>query len=300
LLTPLDIPNLAWLTQTSKEEEIDAVISATTEALGNRFAQAGEVYRPLHTAARAVDLLSGARSPVNAAEGEFVATLPKALKMQIIVATTRNDEDPSPIKQLLPAESQKDIFIAGYSVIGPSLGGDATCNVYPLGTSRVENWTEQVSGSFIAWPCDYQDTWDRLMVSGYADCGPICQSRPLNISSSGSVDCRIFIDQPNLDACDPAQGWLDPDGKATFVDRFGINLRRCEILQHTGAKLDACRNSLECTACGSGFCATEVPELVAPESYCNGTGVPWPLRFTGGATATNAEYINIVCATGGI
>jgi hypothetical protein len=62
---------------------------------------------------------------------------------------------------------------------------------------------------------------------------------------------------------------------------LGVKVRRCEIAQLTGAKLEACRSTLECSGCGSGFCATEVPKLDQSE-YC-GAEYFWPLRFVGGA-----------------
>lgn len=296
LLTSVDIAKLAWITQTSLVGEIDAVVAAATEALGKRLATSNDVYRPLHTAAHAVDLLTGARMPATSAESEFMTTLPKSFVLEVIVANTRPDADPQSISQVLPTPTMNDkIYISGYAVFGPSNMGGPTCEVSPVGNSRLESWTTQTMGHFYAWPCAEQTTWDLLMVNGWADCGPVCHTHAIQTHTDGSAECKIFIEQPDLTKCDAAQGWQDPDGKASLVDRNGVQLRRCEMIQHTGANLDACRHSLECTNCGSGFCVTEVPELVPDDGTCNGSDVPWALRFTGGATAADGAWISTSC-----
>lgn len=300
LLTSVEIPNLAWTTKTSQMEEIDAVVAAAVEGLEKRLAMPGEVYRPLHATARAVDLITGARKPENDSENAFVTSMPKNFLLQVFTASTRNDADPSLVSQVLPAQTpHENIYDIRYSVIAPSTMGDTTCAVNPPGASRLESWAKALDAQVVGWPCDYQNTWDAMMIAGFADCGPVCYSRPLKIASDGTVQCKAYIEQPDLDRCDPERGWNDPAGQATFTERFGEKLRKCEIVQHAGAALEACRKTLACTDCGAGFCATEVKEIQQwDNSQCSGSDVQWPLRFTGGSLTSTESWFTITCMTG--
>lgn len=299
LLTWVDAPNLAWITNTSKQEEVDTIITATDEALAQRLAKPEESYRPLRAATRTIDLITGTRAPENNAESEFIGTLPQWFTLEVIVANTREDEDASPIENLLPIQTMNETsWIANLSMIGPSASGSAFCDVYPLSDSRLERWAERMNARFIAWPCNHQDTWDGILQRLSVSCGTRCYGHPPVILSDGSAKCRAFIDQVDLDKCDPSRGWSDPGGTAIFAHRWGIRMRQCEIMQHMGANLNACRHSLECPNCGSGFCVTEFPGLVLPEKYCPGSDVPWSMRFTGGSLATPQGLLHVFCDTG--
>jgi hypothetical protein len=94
LVTSREIPALAWTTQTSHEEEIEPVMAGVTEALGQRLAEPGEEYRPLRTARRALELVTGARAPVGEAEVALVRSLPQDRIARLLVASTRDDEGP--------------------------------------------------------------------------------------------------------------------------------------------------------------------------------------------------------------
>ncbi len=298
LLTWVDVPDLAWITNTSKEEDVDAIIAATAVALETRLAKPGESYRPLRVTKRAIDLITGARSAENAAESNFMATLPPWAQLDVIVANTRDDEDVSPVEDFVPIRSiDEPSFYPKISVIGPSTLGNVFCNVSPLGDSRLERWADEVDPRFISWPCTNQDTWDHLMGTLLASCGSTCYGGAPAVSPDGSAQCRAFIDQPDLTSCNPARGWSDPGGVATFVTQWGMNLRHCEIAQHTGEKLVACRHSLECLDCGGGFCMTEVPGLITPDSFC-ADGKGWSLRFTGGSIAAWVGLLHVYCDTG--
>ncbi len=299
LLTSVEIPNLAWTTKTSKMEEIDAVVAAATEGLEKRLATAGDVYRPLHATARAVDLITGARKAENDAENGFVTSLPRDFLLQVFTASTRSDDDPTLISQLLPTPvMNENLLDIRYSVITPSTMGDALCQVNGPGASRIEYWANQVQANVYAWPCNDDKALDSIMIAGFADCGPMCYSRPLLIAADGTVQCKAYIEQPDLERCDAERGWRDPDGKATLVERNGETRRKCEIVQHSGAALEACRKTVECTNCGGGFCATEVTEIQQwKDSPCNGSDVQWPLRFTGGSVTGANSWVTISCLT---
>jgi hypothetical protein len=296
LLTPLDSPALAWITQTSSNTEIDAVVAAATEALGQRLAQPGEVYRPLRAARRALDLVNGARAPESAAETALKASLPEDAIKLVLVASTRDDEDTTPVAALLPDEAT--LGTSSIAVVGPFTPMAGTCWIGAPGNTRLEAWSKALSWQrVITWPCDDQHIWDGLISTGWCDGGPVCEPWPIAVSADGVADCQVLIDQADLGACDPTHGFHDPGGKATFVDRQGTKLRRCEVAALEGADLQSCRESLDCSGCPSGWCVTEVPEL-ADLWTCEPGTFQWPLRFIGGAEIAEGGWIDITCNVG--
>jgi len=296
LVTPEDVPALAWVTQTSKAEEVDAVVAGVMEALGKRLAASGEAYRPLRAAKSVMDLVTGARAPAGARETAFVASLAKDLVVRVLVASTREDEDAQSVSTYALGKIEPPIYVFP-TVVGPFVSDSPTCEPLQLGSSRLETWAKLADVRGFIHDCTFDDAWDMLLHPGWADCGSICQSRPIVMSPEGVAECRVMIDQVDLDLCDPARGFRDPDGKPTFVDRFGTKLRRCEVNQLEGADLESCRHSLECSGCASGFCMTEVPELVS-FLPCEPSEHIWPLRFIGGSRDAPDGWINITCMAG--
>lgn len=295
LLTSREIPALAWTTQTSHEEEVEAVMAGVTEALGQRLAEPGEEYRPLRTARGALELVTGALAPVGEAEVAFVRSLPQDRIARLLVASTRDDEGPELVADDVPGQTALSMTL-DTEVVGPFTTRDSTCRAVDEGSTRLEAWSELVHAEPIASRCDDQQTWDMLLHPGWADCGYICQAHPLAVDDGGVVACKVMIDQADLERCDAARGWRDPGGQPTFVERGGEELRRCEVVQLAGADLESCRHSLDCPGCPSGFCATEVPELVS-QWRCERSDHPWPLRFIGGAIEGRRGWINITCST---
>lgn len=298
LFTPTDLPSLAWVTNNAVTNDIDSVGNATLEALEKRLAQPGETFRPLRTASRIVDLMMRQRAPMNDSENEFLTSLPESYAIHVLIAGTRDDADNLPVEQLQPKADYTDFVFPEYVVVGPTNTSDSSCLVYPLGNSRLERWTEPRWESFHAWPCSNDESWDELLRGFSLDCGPICFGHAIDVSPGGVAPCRIFIDQLDLTACTPTNGWKDPDHQPQFVEQYGMKTRRCEIEQHTGTNLDACRHSYECPDCPSGFCVTEVPEIGFSGPGCGGNDVPWSIRFTGGAVAANPAWVTMMCDTG--
>jgi hypothetical protein len=113
------------------------------------------------------------------------------------------------------------------------------------------------------------------------------------VGDDGVAACRLSVETPQLDECPAARGWADPAAGETFTERDGVAHRLCDVKQLTGAPLQACRTTLECADCGSGWCATELTELLADNC---GTGtVPWPIRYVGGASAGAVGWFTLVC-----
>jgi len=274
-------------------DEVDAVAAGAAQALALRLAAAGEPYRPLRAAKRAVDLVTGARPPATDAEAAFTASLlPKSL-VRLVVAGTRDDEDTSFVDEL-GLDSTESIM--SITFVAPTDSTGSSCEVSGSGDTRLQAWGNQVYASLSTWPCGDEDHWDHILSFCCADCGPICHTQPLAVSSDGLAECRVHVDQADLERCDPERGVRDPEGQPTFVDRYGTQLRRCEVIQLTGADLDACRFTLDCAGCPSGFCATEVPEL-SPYDACASSGYVWPLRFVGATLDVENGWLNVVCQT---
>lgn len=301
LLTPTELPSLAWITKRSTADEVKTVTAGAAAALEQRFATAGELYRPLRAAKRAVELVKGARPPVTDAEAAFVASLLPEVWVRLVVASTRDDEDTVSVNTLVidPSSRQSSINIG---VVGPFAASGSTCKIFKPGDTRLELWASknptasQAPASLVKWPCDEQASWYQLLASCCVDCGARCEDRVPTVSEEGVAACRAYVDQTDLERCDPARGVQDPDGKPTFIERQGAQLRRCEVLQLTGAALEACRFTLDCSGCPSGFCATEVPELTLLDQCEPGKRVS-SLRFVGGALDAPGGYIHTECDT---
>jgi hypothetical protein len=296
LWTPIQTPALAWITRASTKEEVDVVVSAAAEALEQRLAGSQEPYRPLHAAKRAAEMLSGIRQPVTDEEASFVASLPRDLYVRLIVAGTRDDEDVTPLDDLALDEKTRALLLRP-AVVGPFTPKYSTCDsVDGPGDTRLQTWGYQLNAEVAAWPCDDTITWDDMLSACCADCGLSCHDRPLVVAPDGKVECRIYVDQLDLTACDAERGWKDPDGKPQMIERYGTSMRRCEIVQLTGPDLESCRSSLECSGCKSGFCATGVQELDLSQ-YCGSDEHAWPLRFIGGALDAPGGWLHLGCLT---
>ncbi|MRG92405.1 hypothetical protein [Polyangium spumosum] len=295
LVTPIDRPALAWKTITSKAEEVDAVVAAAAEALEARLAAPGESYRPLRAARRALDLMEGLHAPETDAEAEFVASLARGTMHALLLASTRDDEDVAPPADLLPSELARDSTYR-MSLVVPSNAGEFGCQIFKQGKTRLEAWGKLVYSTDYAWPCDDKTAWANMLGTSYfLSCGLPCLERPLQIDASGRAECKFHVAQPDLEQCDPAKGWRDPTEGEAFAEYGGEKLRRCEIVQHEGADLEACRTSPDCPDCPSGFCVTEVDFFHG--STCPEGEYLWNFRFTGGARAVPFGLLEMSCAT---
>ncbi|XYH98404.1 hypothetical protein ACMHYB_01160 [Sorangium sp. So ce1128] len=295
LLTPLDEPSLAWISHTATPAEADALTESVTTALGQRLAAPGEAYRPLRAAKRALDLVTFSRPPVGEAESALVASLPTDALVQILIAGTRDDEDETDVSELTPGEASLETMTTR-AVAGPFGASENACLVSALGSTRLEAWADRVSAQVVESTCEDEQIWGLLLHPGWADCGSVCMSKPIAVAEDGQAGCQITIDQPDHEGCDASRGWFDPEGEPAFVERNGTRLRRCEIAQLSGDDLERCQQSLGCPECASGFCVTEVPEILSRE-VCSEAEHLWPLRFIGGARNGLDGYINITCDT---
>jgi len=294
LLTSVDLPLLALRTHAFSEAAIEPLVAASAEALEDRLAAPADVYRPLRAARSALEIVTRARPPEGAAELALVDSLagPVERVHHLLVASTRADEDTTNVSDLVPAEQafERTYFQA---LVAPSVDGDAWCEIAHPAPSRLEQWAAATDSKLLAWPCNAPDVWSQLLLPVYIDCLSNCLSAPMDLDASGVASCVALVDQRDVTQCDPALGRGDPSEGATMIEHHGETLRRCEVAQLDGADLQACRSTLACEGCASGFCATEVPEL----SYGCDQDRRVPLRFVGGSRVDGAPRLTIICVS---
>lgn len=279
-LTSFDLSGLAWVTTQSQAQEVDPIITAVEQALSHATAQQGETQRPILAARRAIEVIEKKRSPASVAEADFVSSLPEDITLLVYVASTSDDEDLSPIGESFFDENEYPFSIYGV-VLGP-FTPTSQCWAPDLHLTRLGVWAEQQRFTPLAVSSRDPQCWHRLFGGEVMECGVRCHPRQVHIDDIGQASCRVFVDQSDISGCDAFLGRVDPDGQRTFVERGERTLRRCEITQLTGERAKACRTTLACEGCGSGFCATDVEQLL-PRDACVSPEVVWPIRFVGGA-----------------
>lgn len=287
-ITPRDAPALAWVTRDSAPAEVGVVASAVSDALERRLARPGEPYRPIHAVRRSVELLGGARAPATAAERALVASLTPGAYVRFVVVSARDDELSA------AAEPWRAADWVDVTVMGPFERGVHGCAAVGSAGARLWAWSAAAS-SRRAWPCDDEGEWTRLLPRTVSDCRRACEPWQVAVSSEGVADCSVTWTSGDLTRCDPEKGHHDPGGAPAFVTHGGVTLRACEVAQLRGRDLAACRASLECAGCASGWCATELEPLLASECVEGAAWHPWPLRFVGGA-GVGAGVLGVACA----
>lgn len=290
-ITPRDVPALSWTTRDATTMELGAVVEAVSDAIEGRVPRRGDVYRPIDAAQRSLDLLSGVRAPASAAERALQQSVPEGAIVRVLLASTRDDGGLTAVEPWRPTD------LAEVTTVGPfhKLGVD--CAATRSSGTRLEAWTER-AGRLYAWPCEDEESWRGFLWASRPDCYGRCEPWKVSVSAVGVADCDVTVVQDDLSRCDADRGFFDPGGKATFVEQHGFTQRKCEIAQLHGPELALCRTSLDCPGCGSGWCATEVPELLPFE--CREEGwYPWPIRFVGGVGAGGSGLVTVDCATVG-
>lgn len=90
---------------------------------------------------------------------------------------------------------------------------------------------------------------------------------------------------------------VDPVAGAQDAPHFGTNAlgpyRLCEVAPFVGPALEACRTTVACGGCGSGYCRSELEAL--PLDVCPEGLHPSRLRFVGGATAGAGAIFHVAC-----
>ncbi len=189
----------------------------------------------------------------------------------VALASLRDDESPLAATAYAPRPESFRL-----SAIVPSAACDAGSIDLPRIAAFMDGaWLPDVH----PWPCVASSLADDGLVSKLHVDGARqwCPSRPIAVDPDGRAQCRVVVD---TDDCDPARGWHEVDG-------------RCEVLQLEGAARDACRHTLACEGCGSGWCASEVVDFM---DFCD---TPSGLRFTGKSLSGAGAKLTIACELDG-
>jgi len=286
LVTPIALKSLALTTQMLTEAQGEALADAVEQALAQRLAGPSEAYRPLRVAKRTAELLEGLRPAATPEEAAFQASLDPGYALTVDVVSDRDDEDPAPLDEL------------GFPDVPPAGGEPAYVFARAVGPKKIDGHQSRLASCdgyvFSSWSGALDGWW--FASRGFADCYTFCFPHEIAVTPAGSAICALTEDQADLSQCDPVRGLADPGGEPTFVeDEYGKR-RRCEMKQLVGAALEGCRHSLECPSCPSGWCKTEVPDLV-PDWNCPAGTHAWPLRYTGGAYELPDALMHIRCLT---
>jgi hypothetical protein len=276
----LDDPKLAWVADDRTPEGDARWSGAVRQALEDRLAPADAPYPLLEAATDTLALLAGRRDPADAHEAALVAALsavpegPRPLRVQVVLATTRDDAGAAPVASY-PAPLDGPWF-PEWLVVAPT---DEDCaSLTSLlrspsveATPRLAAWVEPTGASLGAvrwWPCDALS-----LVVGASDGGCPGGTHPIARWPDGTAQCRVEATLAGTEPCDGALGHLDPLGEdglrrpLTVVGSLGEDAvsRRCEVRQLTGAALASCVHSVDCPDCEPGWCWSERwPELIPP------------------------------------
>jgi hypothetical protein len=294
---PESDPALAWVSANAQRADAAALAAATSRAIDAQVAPAGQPYRAIDSAASMLDLFGGQRSPADDHERALLASLGAAPIVRLLVATTRDDADATPASSFdlggLAADGRIQAF-----VLAPSLPGvdPSLCEGMPPAGARLATWLKPVlEQQWLTWPCDSTTLQTNTLFPAFGYADYVCPTPPWPDLAlpSGDLACRFLFETADTDPCDASRGMLDPVAEdGTRRPALGVTdagtTRTCEIRQLTGAEGVACRTTLACDGCESGFCTTALPEIV--DGRCGSS-----LRWVGGAWPTRSGMIHIGC-----
>jgi hypothetical protein len=273
-------------------------MEAFAEAIVDALPVGGEgVYQPLENAFHAAALLEGESAADPAAEA-FQSTL-RGVPPTIAVASTRDDAGGTPIESLLPDQLESAEGTSPWFAVLPP--GPGYCPPTDPTPGRFTDWIEAAGPAEPpGWECVRDDDEERFPFTGFVDHDHRvdCPSRPVLRDETGMPRCSVTVEVAPDTSCDADRGWADPLGadgvrvptlETVTLGEATLEVRVCEVLALEGAARQACEDTVECTACGSGWCGTHVEEVLAS---CV-EGVPSGLRFVGGAAG--GDSLRLVC-----
>jgi len=258
---------------------------------------------PLEGAHHVLALASGAREPQNATERMLAeqAARPNG-QVHLAVAVAQDDEGILPVEgHVIGSSTPVDLAV----VVPLASALSCRCESPIEPRSRITAWAARMAEMHHAcvrgWPCQSLGLGESglfpvLQPSGL--CKDLCASRPVRVDPSGRASCTVTVRNYDVGSgCDANHGWFDPleqDGvrrPITGTDEHGA-FRVCDVAQLEGEALDACRTSLACDSCPSGWCQTLVPELHRP---CEAGELGAGLRFVGGAMSSSHARYDVTC-----
>lgn len=295
IVGPGSAPSLRWKTSWPTEAGLDAYLSHLRSLLEATLPPKGALYRPLEAADDAMRLLLGLRAPRSESEAALVAEVAVGgLWLDLVLASSRDDESPLPPEAYVWPNDR--LWLS--TLIAPGSTEVDTCQLPGSARGRLGVWAELVRPTMLGLPCADQESFDGLFNDSCNRFLARCTEHPIAIDQQGRADCHVLVRVFDTESCKASRGWLDPEGEDGMRrPRFewgeeGRPMRVCEIGQHEGDRLEACRTKLSCPECGSGYCRTEVEELTQPLTACGSRGGhPLDLRFTGEALVDAKEVI---------
>jgi hypothetical protein len=242
----VDDPSLAWLADERRDDDAASWSEAVAQAIKASETADAFNYQPMALLERWVQLLSHEATPQSERERAIVDALPASIDLELFLASTRDDDMPSPASdyRLEPSEN----CAHGGACVGELRRFEAETDLFDVGYVQ--------------------------------DCRPRCGKSPAVSETTLAVECRVLVASYQGEDCASIPGWVEPSISSAELDAALEDYpgyRYCEIQQLAGKALEACVNDLDCKDCTPGFCATRVPELL--ENCAGQAGQPWPLRF---------------------
>lgn len=287
--SPASDPALRWQATQYSGAGHSVWMAAVRAALDAQRATDGAPLAALAATRDALALLRGSTAPSSAEERALLGAIPPFADDPVLVALATEDQS--------PGDASEYGNLSGLEVQGvvPGAAPDPNAPCSDLATAGATtpryaayaDWAQR-------WPCQSPRFFGNLT----EDCNTACLAHPIAIDPSGTAQCRAMVRFAGDDPCPVELGWLDPIGsdgtRAPHVDHDDSgDTRVCEIKQLEGAALDSCRNTLDCTDCEPGWCATAVSAF--DRGQCRtGTYVP-PFRLVQGADHARPAQLEIVC-----
>jgi hypothetical protein len=295
LTTEIQMPDLHWRSDHNAETER----AAWLEAVGRAF-EAGQTaagpFAALAAFKNAASLALGARAPATDDEAAFVSALPAGRSTYVVAALAHEDESDGDAASY--AVLLGDGAYPGFAVLPRRDGSPASADCYPFDGATSDRYQQWASAQRLYdvgyWPCSDESFLPPFSAGAVED----CLSWSPRVDEDGVAACTATAHVKVDSTCDPAYGWLDPQGPSgkraprfEHDAQYDYDYRVCEIPQLTGSALASCIHSLECPDCEPGWCATEVPELL---SDCSSTH-PYPFRFVQGSNTAAQGAVIIRC-----
>jgi hypothetical protein len=287
--SPAQDPALRFQAQQTFGAERTRWMDAVRAGINAQPAAPSAAFQALAALGNAEALLDGTRSPESSTESDLLDALPAAASFAEVVALATEDASPGEASQY-PRQTRHELLGAVLPAEEPRQLADCSEQGVPT-TARYQAF----SAVSQAWPCDNPDFFAANL---WFDGGPRCLPQPIATEAT-VAQCRAMANYPGSAPCPAELGWLDPldaNGQRTArVDGSGPDaMRVCEIRQLEGAALAACVARLDCADCEPGWCATEVPELLAQNLCPAGSYYP-PFRFVLGAAQARNAQVTVVC-----
>ncbi|MDP9152105.1 MAG: hypothetical protein M3O36_19445 [Myxococcota bacterium] len=290
---------LALVSERTSIAQVDALADAAGDVIAGFVASADAPYALLDAAGSTLDLVVGARQPAGGDEADLVASLGNPEVISLVMMTSRDDGGTGAIPVVLGA---LDPRVGSTAIASPVVRADLGCGGQLEPSTRMAKWvswiapakllvvdakcqaleTEWAQSGFFDWLfLDYSFEW--------------CMPAPWVTRAADEAACVIEVTMEDDGACASHRGMLDPlDGDGVRRPRAGVRAgeairsRVCEVTELLGSEASACRQTVDCSGCGAGWCATDVwGHGSCPNAL--------KLRFVQGALPRARAVVRVVC-----